>query len=146
MSRFAFEDPEFLRLRLKTLRQRFGFTQADVAQVLGVTRSTYTYYENGTTRPDPAALGKLAHLYDLPVEVFYQEKLEDETKLWAADPGHRKRTSRVGAGVDPQRVGELWPIERQLILLLRTNGKVNADTVVKRLKAYLNEQQKDEDA
>ena len=145
MSRYKFEEPNFLGNRLKALREYFDFTQSDVAQVLGVSRPTYTYYERGTTRPDPAALGKLARLYDVPVEVFYQEGLESELGLRVADPGRRRRSSRVGTGVDPQKIGELWPVERQLILLLRTNGKVNADTVVKHLREYLDEREKNED-
>ena len=145
MSRYVFEEPNFLGDRLRFLRESYDFTQQDVADVLGISRAAYTYYESGTTRPDPASLGKLARLYDLPVEVFYQEGLESELGLRIADPGRRKRTSRVGKQVDPQKIGELWPVERKLILLLRTNGKVSADTVMKHLREYLDRQEKKEE-
>lgn len=46
--------------RLKQLRTACGLTQKAVAQVLGIDRSTYTYYETGKTHPDLDTLARLA--------------------------------------------------------------------------------------
>ena len=58
MKQILYDDPNFLGNRLRALRLTFGFTQSSVAEVLGINRSTYSYYESGTTRPDPVVLGK----------------------------------------------------------------------------------------
>ena len=63
MKQILYDDPNFLGNRLRALRLTFGFTQSSVAEVLGINRSTYSYYESGTTRPDPVVLGKLASYY-----------------------------------------------------------------------------------
>lgn len=134
MERFPFEEKNFLGDRLRELRMTFGFKQEDIAKVLNVSRATYTYYETNTTRPDPAVLGKLAAYYDVPVEVFYNDQMAFATSL--KDSGRRRRTTRT-AGPDLQRVGELKPEERSLILLLRSNGVFTVEQVIESLERQL---------
>lgn len=132
MQRFAFEEKNFLGNRLRELRLAFGFKQEDIAKTLNVSRSTYSYYETGTTRPDPSVLGKLSHYYHIPVSAFYEDSLPVEVNLQDSF-GHRHRTSRSSLA-DPQRVAELQPIERSLILFLRSNGYVTAGEVLEDLE------------
>lgn len=134
MERFPFEEKNFLGDRLRELRMMFGFKQEDIAKVLNVSRATYTYYETNTTRPDPAVLGKLAAYYDVPVEVFYNDQMAFATSL--KDSGRRRRATR-SAGPDLQRVGELKPEERSLILLLRSNGVFTVEQVIESLERQL---------
>lgn len=134
MERFPFEEKNFLGDRLRELRMLFGFKQEDIAKVLSMSRATYTYYETNTTRPDPAVLGKLAAYYDVPVEVFYNDQVVVPTSL--QDSGRRRRTTRT-AGLDLQRVGELKPEERSLILLLRSNGVFTVEQVIESLEHQL---------
>lgn len=52
---------------LKQLRQSRKMTQQDVAQFLGVDRSTYVKYERGTSDPPTATLVRLADLMFLSI-------------------------------------------------------------------------------
>lgn len=132
MEQFSFEKKDFLGNRLRKLRLAFGFKQSDVAKTLNVSRSTYSYYETGKTRPDPSVLGKLSRYYNVSVETFYEDFPMEEISLRDA-AGHRHRTSRSSAA-DPHRVGELLPVERSLVLFLRSNGYVTAKQVLNELE------------
>ncbi len=129
MKHFAYESENFIGNRLRELRLAFGFTQKDIAESLNVSRSTYSYYELGATRPDPATLGRLSAYYDVPVDVFYTEEFSLDMPPLSDSDGRRRRTSRTGS-MDPQKVGDLRPAERSLILLLRSNGVLDAEQVL----------------
>ena len=64
------EKEAFLRDRLRQMRVRRGWTQADVATKLHISRSAYTYYETGKTRPDIFMLAKISALYRVKVDSF----------------------------------------------------------------------------
>lgn len=53
---------------LKQLRQSRKMTQQDVAQFLGVDRSTYVKYERGTSDPPTATLVRLADYFNVSVD------------------------------------------------------------------------------
>ena len=53
---------------LKSIRKKYKMTQGDVAKLLGISRSGYTYYETDTTVPSIEALKKLAVIYDTSVD------------------------------------------------------------------------------
>mgnify|MGYP002612299978 CR=1 FL=1 len=57
-----------LHKRLRALRLFNNLTQQDMAQVLGIHRSTYAYYELAKTRPEYETLLHLAALYDVDIE------------------------------------------------------------------------------
>ena len=50
---------------LRELRNKKGYTQAQVAKLLGVDRTTYTKYETGQTEPDIGPLKQIAKLFDV---------------------------------------------------------------------------------
>ena len=52
---------------LKKVRKEHKLTQQDIADVLGVDRSTYTFYETGKTYPSIATLHKLADIYNVTI-------------------------------------------------------------------------------
>lgn len=57
--------------KLKLLRLQFGFTQQQVADVLGIERSAYTYYELGRTKElKGAMLQTLSRLYNVELSYF----------------------------------------------------------------------------
>ena len=49
--------------RIKELRDREGMTQKDVAEMIGVSQSTYSTYENGINYLNAERLEKLANIY-----------------------------------------------------------------------------------
>ena len=57
-----------LSQKLKEARQRQGFSQQQVARLLGVERSTYSYYETGKTTPSIKNLVNLAQIFRVSVD------------------------------------------------------------------------------
>lgn len=53
--------------RLRELRTMHHLTQKMVAEALGIDRTTYTFYETGTTKPSAATLFKLSQIYNVTV-------------------------------------------------------------------------------
>ena len=93
---------------LKKVRLLCGYSHADVANALGVSRPTYTYYERGKIVPDVVTLIALARIYGMPPECFLHP--EEFTDLDTS----RQRASRTVL-VDPQKIGDLSPEERRLV-------------------------------
>ncbi len=58
---------------LREERKRARATQRQIAEYLGVDRSTYTYYETGKLRVPIDVLSRLAAYYDVPVSIFFSE-------------------------------------------------------------------------
>ncbi len=54
-----------LAKNMRFLRKCYGFTQQKVAKSMGITRSSYSYYESGRVLPDLYALIKLCEFYDI---------------------------------------------------------------------------------
>lgn len=61
-----------LRENLRKFRGEERYSQEEVAQLLGVSRPTYTYYETGHTTPGIADLYLLSQLYGRAMEDFLQ--------------------------------------------------------------------------
>ena len=57
---------------LRRARAQAGLSQREVAQHLGVSRPTYTYYETGHTTPGIEDLYLLSQLYGRAMEDFLQ--------------------------------------------------------------------------
>lgn len=51
------------KYRLRACREERGYTQADIAKVLGITRSAYTHYESGRNDIPLDSLLVLADFY-----------------------------------------------------------------------------------
>ena len=51
-----------------------GYSQKNVADLLNVNRSTYTYYETGKTTPDPMTLNRIAKIFGVPLAEFFPEE------------------------------------------------------------------------
>jgi len=57
--------------RLKALRAERGWTQAELAERVGVTRKTVNTVENGVFTPSTVLALKMARAFDLPVETLF---------------------------------------------------------------------------
>ncbi len=60
---------------------KFGYTQKQVADLLGVDRSTYSYYELGKIKPDVKTIMKLSEIF----KVHYTKILESEVRYKFSD-------------------------------------------------------------
>ena len=57
---------------LRTLRKKFKLTQQEVADILGIDRSTYTFYETGKTNPSNENTKKLCDIYNVNKIITYR--------------------------------------------------------------------------
>ena len=77
--------------RLKAARERAGLTQQQVADQLGIVKSTYCGYETGKRQPDPARLQAIARVLDTPADVLLETELHTPTQedlqaaFWGGD-------------------------------------------------------------
>ena len=55
---------------LKKIRKQYKMTQEDIAKLLGISRSGYTYYETGKTVPSVEVLQKLSAIYNTTIDVI----------------------------------------------------------------------------
>lgn len=55
---------------LRDLRLAHGYSQQNIADMLGLNRSAYTYYELGKCTPSIESLYKLSNLYEMDIEGF----------------------------------------------------------------------------
>ena len=67
--------------KIKILRTKSGVTQQHIASILGVDRSTYTYYELGKTIPNWPMIKKIAKIF----KISPYDLLEDDNKYIASD-------------------------------------------------------------
>ena len=65
--------------KLKALRKAKGITQSELADILGVARTTYANYEQGTREPDNKTLNKLADYFEVSTDYL----LGRDTPRWA---------------------------------------------------------------
>ncbi len=107
---------EAFRKVLRTVRMICGYSQDSVAKALGVSRSTYTYYETGKTSPDVQTVSKLANIFNVSAEilVFPEEYVGTDLSNVRAP---RKFSEQ------PQRIGELRAEEKELIAKHRLEKK-----------------------
>ena len=59
---------------LASLRKKKGYTQADLAEMLGLSNKTVSKWENGKGYPDIVVLPMLAKLLDVTVDDMLSEK------------------------------------------------------------------------
>jgi transcriptional regulator with XRE-family HTH domain len=63
-------NPATLPERLRWLRKRFGYTQAELAGLLGCEQNSVSSWESDRTRPGTTTLQALARLYRIPLDVL----------------------------------------------------------------------------
>ena len=94
------DDRKTLGERLREAREYLGFSQEEVANYLGVSRSALSLMETGQRKVDALELKKLAGLYKRPVGYFTGEEAEEIS--FGADIKHLAR-----------KVSELSPDDRE---------------------------------
>ncbi len=68
---------------LKSLRKQCELTQRQVADVLHIDRSTYAYYESGTTEPDLKSIRKLSQMFNVdPVVLLPDDDGRPHVRLY----------------------------------------------------------------
>lgn len=99
-----------LNQRLKLFRTSSGLTQQQVADVLGLDRSTYAYYESGKTTPDIKSVNKLLKIFNISYYELVDEP--DPTAINVSDPSTESEE-------DNMHIYELSKAEKKLIVNFR---------------------------
>ncbi len=115
------EGRSLFALRLITLRKKAKMTQADVADVLNLHRTTYTTYETDRARPDHACLLQLAELFHVTSDFLLgkdglditEAELQNAAAVVALSPEEAELVSTFRQLTDDQRT-LLLQMEREM--------------------------------
>ena len=110
-----------LGTRLRQFRKENGYSQSHIANILGVERSTYTYYETGKTVPVIFELMRLADLYNTTLDELLGFHADSSDPLAFGDPRQPvKATVRRKERYLSEVVQDLSAEERQLLAYYRS--------------------------
>lgn len=128
--------------RIAGYRKLAGYTQEQVADILGLKRNTYARIEHHGN-PSPEMIDKLAKLFNVPVQRFFSEEKLDFSPIESTTPTIRLNEPSL---LD---TSDLFPItieEANLLRILRVLPKENTDATIKFVNAlYENRNKKSED-
>lgn len=65
------EKKNLFSVRLKELRLQHGFSQQEIAELLGVKRNTYSDWENGKCKPNYEKLEKIADFFGVSLDWLF---------------------------------------------------------------------------
>ncbi len=110
--------------RLKAARTQCKLTQQQIADILKIDRSTYSYYELGTIKPSIDALKTLSAVYNVNIEWLIG--LDRDSSAWNSS---ESKIDRIKA-VKETRMTDLSKDERKFVSLLRAARAIDKDSVV----------------
>lgn len=121
--------------RLRSLRDMHGLSQQQVADALQVHRSTYSYYELGTSQPPFVTLIKLAKIFKVEPNFLLGFELEEDNVLRSNEPYY------ISKKMDsPRYVCDLTSDEQKIILAYRLIQ--NKEKVANALQSIIIEESK----
>lgn len=122
---------------LRSLRIKCKLTQNKVAEILGIDRSTYSYYELGKINPDVRTILHLAKIYG----VDYTEILDPEAEAICAD--YKKNLDKnVSDFSNASDEDYLDSQEKVLLVRLRLLSRSARDEVAKMVSNKLQKERK----
>lgn len=119
-----------LSTRLKDLRQTKSVDQETVANMLEVSRSTYTKYETGQNKPSHDALIKLANYFSVSTD-YLLGQTADPRSIDDINKANQERISRALAG-EPAELLDFWEELKQrddLFLLFKQARELDDDSI-----------------
>lgn len=104
-----------LKENISMLRSVNGYSQEEVAEIVGVSRQAYAKWEKGETVPDVDRCQKLAELYGVTIDslVNYSDKIGATTLTPGPKGKHIFGTTKIndrGQVVIPKKARELFGI------------------------------------
>lgn len=100
-----------LNQRLKHFRSMSGLTQQQVADVLGLDRSTYAYYESGKTTPDIKSVNKLLKIFNIS---YYELMDEPDPNAVSVSDSDAQEDEE-----DKLHIYDLSKLEKRLVIYFR---------------------------
>ena len=116
--------------KLKELRKNFCMTQDDIAELLDMSRTTFSKYENGAANPPLSGLRKLSAIYNVPIEYLIHD--EPSSKLIFNSGTEDKVPDEESAF---QYFSQLTKEERMLILKLRLMKKEKKAEIIRTIES-----------
>lgn len=111
--------------RLRELRVKCGYTQVQLAKILNIDRSTYSYYEIGKTTPNISVLVTLAKVFNIPINAL----LSDEgTPKIVSDCGVQPNFKKCKKNTS--HIYELSDQEKMIIGVFRASSQIDKDKIV----------------
>lgn len=114
---------------LKRVRSEHNLKQKDIAEAIGIDRSTYSFYETGKTNPPIETLCALAKIYNVTIGYLLGKE--------ANNPELRMRANAVSSAVDP--IALLDKDEQLLLIYYRLaqekSKKEILDAVIKKCRS-----------
>ena len=109
---------------LKKVRTEHNFRQKEVAQAVGVDRSTYSFYEIGRTRPSLETLCTLAKIYNVTIGYLIGKE--------ANNPELRVAAESVSSAADP--IALLKKDEQLLLMYYRVADEASKKKILEALQ------------
>ena len=116
--------------KLKELRKNFCMTQDDIAELLDMSRTTFSKYENGAANPPLSVLRKLSAIYNVPIEYLIHD--EPSSKMILNSGTEDKVPEEESAF---QYFSQLTKEERMLILKLRLMKKEKKAELMRKIES-----------
>ena len=95
--------------KLLRLRKEMKMTQDDVAKILGMSRTSFSKYENGNSAPPLQVLRKIAAIYNVGLEYLI---FDENTSIRLNDSQSEDENT---SPVPVSKITELRPVEKQII-------------------------------
>lgn len=102
--------------KLKELRVNCRMTQDDIAELLGMSRTSFSKYENGAANPPLSVLRKLSAIYNVPIEYLIHDEFTTLTFNDGKDDAEPDLEEALKGFCDLTRD------EKMLIMKLRLKG------------------------
>lgn len=117
--------------QLIEMRKKNKFTQQQIADIIGVVRSTYTYYETGKTTPSITILKQLAQVYNIPVDDFIKDDSEPAESYNAPSKAVRISQNNI--------LAQLSEEERTAVAYLRLLNSNDRAEILEMMKQFTRE-------
>lgn len=100
--------------RLRLLRVALGMSQEEVADLLGIGRSAYTYYELARSKPDYDSLIRLSRLYRVSIDYLVGASNFPDSPSSASLPLEDDLSEEIAFGMLTAEERRLLSLYRQL--------------------------------
>lgn len=104
--------------RLRELRIKSGYTQSQIAKILNIDRSTYSYYEIGKTMPDVSSLLTLSKVFNISISELLADESNPQMMKSLADSGIKM--DFITGKKNSSHIYELSNTEQELVGIFRT--------------------------
>jgi transcriptional regulator with XRE-family HTH domain len=113
-TRFSYKNKRVMQIgnKIKSFRVEKGLSSVQVADLLGISESTYRRYETDKNYPDVNLLDKMAQLFEKPIYEFFPEQIQQHNHQQAggvaiAYHSSIQQLSEKLTGVYEERIKEL---------------------------------------